>query len=71
MWLHNKNVVDVIATRLNAGVQSVETTIIQHGFVNFGSVVVGFVSDVSTRERVRIGCEAVSDEQAVVGEVPA
>ena len=61
--------VDLIATRLNAGVQAVETTVIQHGFVNFGSVVVGFVTDVTTGERVRIRCKAVGDEQAVVGQV--
>src|SRR5688572_21946355 len=45
---HDKNVIELIATRLNAGVQAVEITVIQHGFVNFGAVVVGFVSDVST-----------------------
>src|SRR4030095_12193811 len=42
------DVVEVIAARLNLGVQAVEATVIQHGLVNLRGVIVGFVSDVST-----------------------
>jgi hypothetical protein len=41
-------VVEVIAPRLNLGVQAVEATVIQDGVVNLRGVIVGFVSDVST-----------------------
>src|SRR4030095_5680400 len=42
------DVVEIIATRLNLGVQAVEATVIQQGLINFRVVIVGFVSDVST-----------------------
>src|SRR4029078_7008987 len=63
-WRCDEDVIDLIASGISC--RHVEPAVVQHRFVNFGCVVVCFVTDVATGERVGFRREAVGDEQTVV-----
>src|SRR5438552_11654747 len=51
--------------------QTTESAVIQERFVDFRSIVIGLVSDVTTRQRVSGGGEAVGHKRAIFVEVRA
>src|ERR1043165_1175646 len=63
----DEHVVDRVAAGLD--VWCVEAAIVEHSVVDVGRVVVGFVTDVTARESVCFGREAISNQHAGVFEI--
>src|SRR5689334_10257971 len=62
-----EHVVDRVAFGFD--IRRVEAAVVEQRVVDVGRVVIGFVADVTTGQRVRLGREAIGDEQAVTFEI--
>src|ERR1041385_5075993 len=65
--VRHEHVVDRVAAGFD--VRRVKAAVVEQRVVDIGRVVVGFVADVTTGERVRLGREAIGDEHAAALEI--